>query len=58
MKVIGICGGIGSGKSYICDLFKIEKITVFNFDDEAKNIYHLETMILIGRSGSVLFIMK
>jgi len=39
MQVIGVTGGIGSGKSFICDLFKNEGIPIFNFDDESKKLY-------------------
>jgi dephospho-CoA kinase len=39
MKIIGITGGIGSGKSTICKVFETLGIPVFNADDVAKNIY-------------------
>ncbi|HEY6162997.1 MAG TPA: dephospho-CoA kinase [Bacteroidia bacterium] len=39
MKVIGITGGIGSGKSTVCRIFKTLGIPVFNADDEAKKLY-------------------
>ena len=35
---IGITGGIGSGKSYICQLFKQRGIPVYHCDDEAKRL--------------------
>ena len=36
MKKIGLTGGIGSGKSIICDVLKTIGYPVFNSDDEAK----------------------
>lgn len=39
MKIVGITGGIGSGKSTICELFNMLGIPVFNSDLEAKLIY-------------------
>jgi len=38
MKKIGITGGIGSGKSTICEIFKLLGIDVFHADDEARNL--------------------
>lgn len=35
---IGITGGIGSGKSYICNLLRERGYEVYNCDDEAKRI--------------------
>lgn len=35
---IGITGGIGSGKSYICGLLKERGIPVYNCDNEAKRL--------------------
>jgi dephospho-CoA kinase len=39
MKIIGITGGIGSGKSTVCEVFKAFGVPVFHADDEAKKIY-------------------
>lgn len=36
MKKIGLTGGIGSGKSIICDILNIMGYPVFNSDNEAK----------------------
>ena len=36
---IGITGNIGSGKSYVCGLFKNLGIPVFDSDHEAKLLY-------------------
>ncbi len=38
MLKIGITGGIGSGKSLICDIFKTLGVPVYSSDIEAKNI--------------------
>lgn len=38
-KVIGICGGIGSGKSILSKLLSLQNIPVFDTDLSAKNIY-------------------
>ena len=38
---VAITGNIGSGKSYVCDLFKRRGIPVFDSDREAKSLYHL-----------------
>lgn len=35
---IGITGGIGSGKSYLCDILRNRNIDVFNCDNVAKEI--------------------
>lgn len=42
MKIVGVTGGIGSGKSTVCKVFETLGIPVFNADDEAKNIYSTE----------------
>lgn len=46
MKKIGICGSIGSGKSFICDKFKKWDIPVFKFDDVAKHVMISEANII------------
>ena len=35
---IGITGGIGSGKSYVCNLLRQRGIPVYNCDEEAKRL--------------------
>lgn len=35
---IGITGGIGSGKSYVCNLLKQRGLPIYNCDDEAKRL--------------------
>lgn len=39
MNVVGITGGIGSGKSTVCRLFELLGVPVFYSDDEAKTLY-------------------
>lgn len=36
MKKVGLTGGIGSGKSIICDVLKVMGYPIFNSDNEAK----------------------
>lgn len=38
MITIGVTGGIGSGKSYICSIFEYFGLTVYNADIEAKQM--------------------
>ena len=38
MTRIGITGGIGSGKTYVCQLLKQRGIPVYHCDDEAKRL--------------------
>ncbi|EKT4551375.1 dephospho-CoA kinase [Flavobacterium psychrophilum] len=48
-KIIGLTGGIGSGKTTIVRLFEAEGIPVYIADDEAKKIMILpETIHLVG----------
>lgn len=39
MKVVGITGGIGSGKTTVCRIFELFGIPVFYSDAEAKKLY-------------------
>ncbi len=39
MTIVGITGGIGSGKSTVCKVFETLGMPVFNSDDEAKSVY-------------------
>ncbi|CAN5470917.1 dephospho-CoA kinase [soil metagenome] len=45
MMVIGITGGIGSGKSIVCTLFQSFGIPVYEADVEAKKMYDLPEVI-------------
>jgi dephospho-CoA kinase len=42
---IGITGGIGSGKSVVCEIFKHLGIPVFNADEEAKALLNTELVV-------------
>jgi dephospho-CoA kinase len=44
MKVVGITGGIGSGKTTVCKVFEILGVPVFYADDEAKKLYEEATI--------------
>jgi dephospho-CoA kinase len=39
LKIVGITGGIGSGKTLVCQVFKSLSVPVFHADDEAKRCY-------------------
>jgi dephospho-CoA kinase len=39
MKVIGLTGGIGSGKSTIAEIFKTLGVAVYNSDERARELY-------------------
>jgi dephospho-CoA kinase len=41
MKVLGLTGGIGSGKSTIAGIFKTLGIPVYNSDERAKELYFI-----------------
>ena len=45
MMVVGITGGIGSGKSVVCSVFRILGIPVYEADREAKKLYQLPEVI-------------
>lgn len=53
--IIGLTGGIGSGKSTIAEIFTTLKIPVFNSDQEAKKLYSLPEVKqqIIERFGNV-----
>ncbi|OFX67351.1 MAG: dephospho-CoA kinase [Bacteroidetes bacterium GWE2_29_8] len=44
MLKIGITGGIGSGKTTVCEIFKIINIPVYNADFEAKKLLENENI--------------
>jgi dephospho-CoA kinase len=46
MKIIGITGGIGSGKTTVCRIFETLGIPVFNADAEASDIYNAEPRMI------------
>lgn len=39
MKKVGVTGGIGSGKSTVCEVLRVLGVPVFNADREAKALY-------------------
>ena len=45
MKVVGITGGIGSGKTTVCKIFELLDIPVFYADEEAKKLYEDKKII-------------
>jgi len=45
LKVIGLTGGIGSGKTTVARVFKELGIPVFNADEEAKKLYQREEVL-------------
>ena len=40
MMVVGVTGGIGSGKSFVCRVFESLGVPVYYADDRAKDLYH------------------
>ncbi len=54
MKVVGITGGIGSGKSIICLIFKSLGVPVYNADESVHSLYdrHPEITKRIGKEIS------
>jgi len=46
MKKIGITGGIGSGKTTVCEIFKLLGVAVFHADDEARNLQNNDPQII------------
>lgn len=46
MKKIGITGGIGSGKTIVCDIFKILGVKVYNSDTRAKELLDTDEEIV------------
>jgi len=55
---IGITGGIGSGKTFICRLFEALGIPVYNADEEAKRLMNTDIRIkekLIAQFGEATY---
>lgn len=46
MKVLGITGGIGSGKSYVCRMFEARGIPVYDSDSRTKELYNKNPELL------------
>jgi len=58
MKKIGITGGIGSGKTTVCEIFKLLDVPVFHADTEAKKLQDNDLQIknlLIERFGEHIY---
>lgn len=58
MIKIGVTGGIGSGKSVVCNLFRLHNIPVFDADTEAKKLNDTSPVIrsqLIYHFGSDIY---
>ncbi|TPN82117.1 dephospho-CoA kinase [Aquimarina algicola] len=45
MKVVGLTGGIGSGKSTVAKMFEEYGISIYLADDEAKKLMHTNTAV-------------
>ena len=59
MKKVAITGNIGSGKSWVCELFKQRLgIPVYNSDDAAKQMYFLPEVRkeLVNRFGDAFYL--
>ncbi len=46
MKTLGVTGGIGSGKSYVCDLFARKGIPIYDSDSRTKELYKTDMNLL------------
>lgn len=58
MIKIGITGGIGSGKSIVCEILRLHNIPVFDADKEAKRLNYTSSVIrekLISLFGENLY---
>ena len=45
MIKIGITGGIGSGKSVVCDILRLHNIAVYDADKESKHLVNTSKTI-------------
>lgn len=50
MKVLGVTGGIGSGKTTVCKIFSTIGIPIFYADEEAKLVLHSQEVIALIRN--------
>mgnify|MGYP000850916189 CR=1 FL=1 len=48
MKVIGLTGGIGSGKSTVARMFELLNVPVYYADREAKNLMNSAVSLKLG----------
>ena len=51
MKKVGVTGGIGSGKSLVCKIFRCLNVPVFSADDEAKALLETDPEIRLALTG-------
>ena len=59
MLKVGITGGMGSGKSLVCQIFKQLGIPIYQADTEAKNLYFTNSQLkfeLISAFGSQVYL--
>jgi len=59
MKKVGVTGGIGSGKSLVCKIFRCFNVPVFSADDEAKALLETDSeirLVLTGFFGKELYL--
>ncbi|GAJ11214.1 unnamed protein product, partial [marine sediment metagenome] len=51
MKKVGVTGGIGSGKSLVCRIFRCLNVPVFFADDEARILLETDPEIRLALTG-------
>jgi len=51
MKKVGVTGGIGSGKSLVCKIFRCLNVPVFSADDEAMILLETDLEIRLALTG-------
>jgi len=51
MKKVGVTGGIGSGKSLVCRIFRCLNVPVFSADNEAKTLLETDPEIRLALTG-------
>lgn len=59
MKIIGLTGGIGSGKSYVCQLFNQKGVPVYNSDLRGRDINNNHPVVkeaYINRYGPGIYV--
>lgn len=59
MKKIGVTGGIGSGKTVVCEIFRTLGVKVYNADMRAKEILNSDDLVrsqIIGSFGDDIYI--
>ncbi len=58
MFKVGVTGGIGSGKSTLCDIFRQCGVPIYNSDDEAKRLMSTDSALIaaiIAKFGEVSY---